>query len=157
MTMVRFARGEKLKPTDRGSAFLEFIWAVNDVRPDTFGAPESRPDTPAPGYDTEQYPHAAVIHGPGDEGIRIVAQSDDVAAAFRVAAARLGIHIAGEPKMKPLTWESARAYAESLRDVYTADGTAVVIAQVGPAKALVDGNGVNGWFTFSELFEIERR
>jgi hypothetical protein len=79
----------KAKPPE----WLAFIWAVNDVRPDTFGLPENRADTPHAGYETEKYSQARVIHGPGDEGIRIVADTPEVAEVFCAVAASMGIHL----------------------------------------------------------------
>lgn len=92
MTMVRFARSEM---TGNMPSWIHFVREVNGVRPDTFGAPEHDEDTPASGYLTERYPHARVIHAPegSDEGVRIVAESDEVAAAFREVAAAMKIQI----------------------------------------------------------------
>ncbi len=90
--MARFAPKEQHAGTSRpGPAFLVFVWEVNDIRPDTFGRPDIQPDTPHPGYETERYPTARVIHGPGDEGIRVVADTPEAAEAFTEAATRLGI------------------------------------------------------------------
>jgi hypothetical protein len=76
--------------------WITFIREVNGVLPDTFGAPETLRDTPHVGYDTEKYPNARVIHGPGDEGVRIVADSPEVAGAFRAVAVKLDIHLAND-------------------------------------------------------------
>ncbi len=96
MTMARFAPAEEAT-LDGGiyPAYVAFIRLVNTARPGTFGAPEHEEDKPYPGYYTERYPTAHVTHGPGDEGVRAVADSDETAAAFRVAAAEMGIHITG--------------------------------------------------------------
>lgn len=93
MTFARFAPQE----TDGAGnpAYVLFIREVNGVRPGTFGAPEHLHDQPYQGYETEKYPQARVVHGPGDEGVRVVADSPEVAGAFREAARRLNIHIPG--------------------------------------------------------------
>ncbi len=110
MVMARFAPGERV-PGERGTAYMEFIWAVNDARPGTFGTPNHLEDKPAPGYVTEEYPEARVIHGPGDEGVRIVATSDAAAAAFRTAAQVRGIHLAGpDPEKCPERGATERTY-----------------------------------------------
>ena len=97
--MARFARSERSPRIPNGPpdtpTWLVFLWEVNTVRPGTFDCPDSKPDTPGEGYYTETYPHARVIHAPGDEGVRVVADSPDVVPAFRIAAARLGIHLGG--------------------------------------------------------------
>ncbi len=96
MTMARFARGETMTHAGTGRtapAYYVFIWEVNEALADTFSNPETEEDVPGPGYTTERYPTARVIHGPGDEGIRVIADTDEAAAAFRTAATRLGIHI----------------------------------------------------------------
>lgn len=96
MTMARFACTEEHTADGRTMpAYIAFIREVNGVRPGTFGTPEHQPDKPYPGYVTEKYPEARVIHGIGDDGVRVVADSDVVREAFRRAASVLGIHLAG--------------------------------------------------------------
>jgi predicted transcriptional regulator len=94
MTMARFAPGEEARPG--WPMFIVFIREVNGIRPDTFTAPQNFADQPRKGYDTEWYGEAAVIHGPGDEGVRVIAYNDEVRAAFREAAQNLGIHLADQ-------------------------------------------------------------
>lgn len=94
--MARFAPRETAELDSRTMpAYIAFIRLVNSVAAGTFGIPETQKDTPAPGYHTEKYPTARVIHAPGDQGIRIVADTDEAAAAFREAARQLNIHISG--------------------------------------------------------------
>lgn len=97
MTMARFPRGQYA--TGGGvPEWITFIREVNGVRPGAFGAPELQNDTPRVGFDTEKYPEARVIHGRSpDEGVRIVADTDDMRAAFREVAERLSIHLADHP------------------------------------------------------------
>ena len=92
MTFVRFAPGERRADSPH-PLWLRFVWAVNEARPGTFGAPEHEPDRPRAGYVTERYPTARVIHGPGEDGVRVVADDEDTLAAFRVAAGQLGLHL----------------------------------------------------------------
>lgn len=91
-TMARFPR-QPMNDRAQPPQWLAFVWEVNALRPGTFREPENQRDTPWRGYDTEKYPTARVIWGPGDEGIRIVADDDETAAAFREAAGQLGVHI----------------------------------------------------------------
>lgn len=94
MTFARFARTEQVTVAGRTMpAYVQFIREINGARPDTFGAPTHEHDKPYPGYETERYPGARVIHGPGDEGVRVVADSPEAVAAFRTVAAELGIHL----------------------------------------------------------------
>lgn len=92
LASARFPR-ENLGTRENPAEWLKFVWAVNEALPGTFGKPENVSNSPFPGYETERYAHARIIHGPGDEGIRVVAESPDVARAFAAAASALDIHI----------------------------------------------------------------
>lgn len=90
---VRFPR-QPLAGRDNPPEWLAFVWAVNEVLPETFGEPAHQQDTPFPGYLTERYENARIIWAPGDEGIRVVADTTAVAEAFATAGQALGIHVA---------------------------------------------------------------
>lgn len=94
MTMARFPRGNFTSDGGRPE-WITFIREVNGILPDTFGRPELQDDTPRVGFDTEKYPSARVIHGHNpNEGVRIVADTDEVREAFRQVATKLNIHLA---------------------------------------------------------------
>lgn len=93
--MSVFARFPREPMNDRNNPpeWTRFVWSINDVRPGTFGVPTHEDDTPRAGYLTERYPDARIIWGPADEGIRVCADTAEVAAAFVIAARTLGIHL----------------------------------------------------------------
>jgi len=95
VTTARFHPDETIhgKP-----AWLAFVHQVNAERPNTFAAPNDvRDNAPRYGYSLEEYDTAQIIRAVAnpDNGIRVVATTDDTAAAFRRAAATLGVHIPG--------------------------------------------------------------
>lgn len=96
MTFVRFWPVDD--PESMNQAYVHFIRQVNKERSGTFREPEIINNMPGPGYQTEVYAEAHVVHGPGDEGVRIVAKSAEAAQAMLRVANRLGVHVeAGQP------------------------------------------------------------
>jgi len=108
VTMARFANDE-YTADGRMPAWMHFVREVGRVRGEPFGAPEIQASqmwlarnvsTPAPGYVTELYPGARVVLSPerSDEGVRVIADTEEMAAVFLVVAARMGIHIGGHDR-----------------------------------------------------------
>lgn len=98
--MARFAPDEQYTRNGMtGPAFVMFIRAVNTIRPETFREPVWD-DEDRPGYLTEHYPTARVIHGPGDEGVRVVTSDEETADAFRLAARQMKINLAANTTLK---------------------------------------------------------
>lgn len=65
-------------------AWILFIWLVNDMVPGTFATEDSpkedliiKPDEPARGWLTEQYPKARVMRPPVDSDAKIAIVADD--------------------------------------------------------------------------------
>ncbi len=69
---------------DRGPyyAWMLFTWKVNVMVPETFATDEQKirieHDVPAPGWKTEMYDTARILHPPEDSGSKVMIQADDV-------------------------------------------------------------------------------
>lgn len=124
MTMARFPKGEYTADGGRPE-WINFIREVNGIRHGTFGPVELQEHTPRRGYSTEEYHGARVIHGPHrDEGVRVIADTDEVRAAFYVAGARLRCHIPnaeGVPVVVGITRSDRERDYSSFSDGYRPD------------------------------------
>ena len=71
-------------PDERGPyyAWMLFTWKVNEMVPEVFATKSKNikiePDTPAPGWVTEQYKRARIMRPPVDSGSQILIQADDM-------------------------------------------------------------------------------
>lgn len=64
--------------------WLRVVHAVNGIRPDTFGEPIKSGDWWAGGQ-FEDYPEARIVFRPDGESVDVIARSDEVDAALRLA------------------------------------------------------------------------